>query len=771
LRDRVFVVAESPTLAIPHRNASSDLRFPLDLSRHSMSSAATASASSLGASPQYYFFQSPYLAKEMEAALHQRSRVAHLASRGLTPLHRLRRGDLECSYLSDERQRPAIGPQTDRILNKSGTVSPALNEKAVAPSANGVPTLTTPTEPLFLYWTDGAKRTLPFLLLKNVSLRRGAARHGVAFSPSWSTPDRLLRILGGSSALNCRLLDDKCLMKELLHGKRYVPATESFDITQEGWQDMLKSAFSQNHDPPSSPPEHHLCAEGCKKQYLILKPSLGHKQRGILILPHCLLHLPTALTHVSSQVRPGGSKGVFETWVVQAYVKEPLCLSGLDLALLWEEGEEMKEKEGTKWRNLLTTTAEAVKGTATPATVAKLKQANEEKQPQQAKDGSPSSSPKASPTAKRRTLTKTARVTAAASSTAATSASTGSSSASRIRHTLTPTTPFLPSDSSLPVHMLSLHKLHFRVFAMVRYSERTGRYEIYWSNLSKVYHATRNLASIQVQQPPAAATAASSGGEEESKQPSSSKSDFDTAASYFFAQSSSSSTPSNGQLFPPLSTLPPSVVTLSPSYDSPSLSFDISVSKYLAMRLAHHIFPEERLRGMFGGMKDIIVDTVREAIEKGGMKPCGGFEHAPGSDASKSHATPPGLSETYFQFLGYDFLYDTVSSQPVLLEINNNVGQGLMSQETMSTQLEESTSVIYGHSNAQYTRMRDYWREHFRQPFIESAMRINVDRYHDAEPLPLGSSEPVRLMSSPPREDENCWVLADVYERRKQSNP
>ncbi len=80
--------------------------------------------------------------------------------------------------------------------------------------------------------------------------------------------------------------------------------------------------------------------------FLILKPSLGHKQRGILILPHCLLHLPTALAHTRAQRRLGGLKGVFASWVVQQYVMHPLTISGADIGLLYEEGETIKKEKG-----------------------------------------------------------------------------------------------------------------------------------------------------------------------------------------------------------------------------------------------------------------------------------------------------------------------------------------------------------------------------------------------------------------------------------------
>jgi hypothetical protein len=518
---------------------------------------------------------------------------------------------------------------------------------------------------------------------------------------------------------------------------------------------------------------------------------------------------------------------------------QPLCLSGADLGLLYEEGEAIKkELEGKGWRRMITSEQTAVTvaagDTAPSATATTTKPVQRQ----------PSRSPVRSPvrTAARSPVRASVRmrsaavapappvsaVPAAAASAAFAASSSSSSlspsstvtSAGVIRHTLTPSSPYLPSDSGSAVLARGLFKLHFRFYALVRYRVHDDTFETYWCNLSKVYHAPEHLAEIKMQPPPmqqqqkpSADPSASAASPSSSSSPAA---DFDAAAGYFLAQNRpplSASAPS--PLFPSLSSLPPSVLTFSPAFHSPSLSFPISVSKYLSMRLAHHIFPPDRLTGMMQAMATIVADTVRTAIDGGGFYPCGHFERPvppkpseAAGDATPAAARPPvpGLaSASYFQFLGYDFLWDTLRDQPVLLEVNNNVGQGLMSQEVMSKQTVVGTATAtsiaaadtattaqpqpqqqqqqqqhqqtyYGLSNAQYSRMRDYWRTHFRLPFVEGAMRVNVDALsRDSEgrvrasPAPStlagATAEPPRLPSSPPAPSDLCWVLADVYQR------
>lgn len=224
-----------------------------------MSSAAPAfSGDAATLPPQFFFVQSPYLVKEIEGALRSASRLQALVARGVlppqsqSPLNRLRRGDTQCSFLANEQQRPVVARDNDRAFNPAcknsfataaaGGNAEAASASAVAPAASRAaqPVLNTPTRPLVLYWTDGAKRTIPFLLLKSVALRRGASRlglpapaDGVPCPPS-IRPDPLTLVLGGSNALDAKLLDDKCMMQRLLVHKAYVPATASFDITHQG---------------------------------------------------------------------------------------------------------------------------------------------------------------------------------------------------------------------------------------------------------------------------------------------------------------------------------------------------------------------------------------------------------------------------------------------------------------------------------------------------------------------------------------------------------
>lgn len=775
-----------------------------------MASAASSSSASASAaaSPSYYFFQSPYLSKEFEACLRDRTRVAGLSQRGAARnLHRLRRGDMQCSFLIDEKQRPAVSKDNDRIFNAAGNNSfltaaaaNADGSKAAAASAV-VPVLSTPTQPMLLYWTDGAKRTLPFLLLKSVALRRGAARLGITPSAAKEpiTPDVLVRVLGGSNALDAKLLDDKCLMQRLLAHKSYVPYTDSFDITKAGWEAVVERAFlprgsaqstsaAAASSSSSSTAAAHTCTPSCSTDFLIFKPSLGHKQRGIKILPRCSLQFAAACSWVQSQMRPGGLKGRFETWVVQEYCMQPLTLSGMDIGLIWEHGE--KWKQSGEWRKMMH---------VIPATTAAANEAT---------NGQPVPSAKrAAPTSK-----------AASSSSSSSAAAAAAPAPSTIRHTLTPSFPYLPSDSSRPVLARGLFKLHFRLYAMVVFDASTGRYETYYSNLSKVYHATEQMAEIELQQPLPPASADSNASEQQ-------KRDYDAAAAYLFAQSSpDAAEPSKP--FPPLSSLSPSILTLRSAFSTPSLSADISVSKYLTMRLAHHIFPAEKLATMFAAFAEIVKDTVRETVAAGGMRPVGGWNKMPASaEASRAEKTkaaatsspaaataaeteeateeedddesaaldrspsppasssassaapssaassgpPPGLSHSYFQFLGYDFLWDTASHRALLLEVNNNVGQGLMSQQTMEKQSSEATGgVEYGLSNAQYGLMRDYWRAQFRVPFVEGAMKINVDRLGKSPQAATATRmrpEAPRLPCTPPNLEENCWVLIDVIDR------
>lgn len=759
------------SLTLPHRRD------------RSMSASAASSSASSTAAPSYYFFQSPYLSKEFEACLRDRTRVQGLTQRGAARnLQRLRRGDLQCTFLIDEKQRPAVSKDNDRIFNAAGKNNFLAAAAANADGANAtavVPVLSTPTQPMLLWWTDGAKRTLPFLLLKSVALRRGAARLGIVPSAAKEpiTPDVLVRVLGGSNALDAKLLDDKCLMQRLLANKSYVPYTDSFDITKPGWETIVERAFLPRDSAQisgaassSSSAASHTCTPSCSTDFLIFKPSLGHKQRGIKILPRCSKQFATACSWVQSQVRPGGLKGIFETWVVQEYCMQPLVVSGMDIGMIWEHGE--KWKQSGEWKRMLhaiptPAAAEAANGPAA---------------------------------AKRATST-----TKAASSSSAPIPST-------IRHTLTPSFPYLPSDSSQPVLARGLFKVHFRLYAMVVFDRVTGRYETYYSNLSKVYHAVDHMAEIALQQPPSDANA-----NDQQKQ------EYDAAASYLFAQSSPDAADSS-KPFPPLSSLSSSVVSLRTAFSTPSLSSEISVSKYLTMRLAHHIFPAAKLSTMFAAFAEIVKDTVREAIAQGGMRPVGGWNRmpaaapaelsgtektkaaaapasptspaetedgsgaenedddesaaldrspSPGTASSTSSAAPPssspppGLAHSYFQFLGYDFLWDTSLHRALLLEVNNNVGQGLMSQHTMEKQSSEQTAGIeYGLSNAQYGLMRDYWRTQFRIPFVEGAMKINVDRLGKPPAAKIEPEAP-RLPATPPNLEENCWVLIDVIDRPK----
>ncbi len=320
------------------------------------------------------------------------------------------------------------------------------------------------------------------------------------------------------------------------------------------------------------------------------------------------------------------------------------------------------------------------------------------------------------------------------------------------------------------------------------------------------------MAEIRMQQPQTTTTTtttapATAAADDADAASSSVSSDFDAAASYFLAQNRPSSSVSPSVFPPSLSSLPPSVLSFSPSFSSPASSPSISVSKYLAMRLAHHIFPEKQLKGMMEQMSDIVKDTLRTAIDAGGFYPAGHFQRgatatavAVGDDTASSASAPTssaaaasesdqvssvsavaGLSSTYFQFLGYDFLYDTHLHIPILLEVNNNVGQGLMSAEVMSKQCSDATKgECYGLSNSQYGRMREYWRTHFRQPFVEGAMRINVDGFTPNSTAAAASAaaatptpafpEPPRLPSSPPAASDQCWVLVDVYKRPPSSS-
>jgi hypothetical protein len=206
-------------------------------------------------------------------------------------------------------------------------------------------------------------------------------------------------------------------------------------------------------------------------------------------------------------------------------------------------------------------------------------------------------------------------------------------------------------------------------------------------------------------------------------------------------------------------------------------------------------------------MAAIVVDSVREAIEAGGLQPSGQFTRlvegedgenalagsAPTSNVPRSRggiplhmaaaaALRPGLAECYFQFLGYDFLIDTAGGDtgaapvPVLLEVNHNVGQGIPSQEKLARQVARDGRA-YGHSNAQHQRRRDYWRQHFRMPFVEGALRINLDAFQadptvaasaPVAPPPFDDCSHIPLPSSPPSAADNCWIHADTYYRESR---
>jgi hypothetical protein len=216
----------------------------------------------------------------------------------------------------------------------------------------------------------------------------------------------------------------------------------------------------------------------------------------------------------------------------------------------------------------------------------------------------------------------------------------------------------LPSDSGSRVAIHGLYKFHFRVFALIVYNNSTAAYTIYQCKTVKLYHAAKPAAIINTQHP--------------------------QAEQYLTHNNSNCINDYKADC-------------LIDCRDC--LNFSQSITQSLALRLGNDILHPEFLSKFLSAVEPIVVDTIDLAVKNDSL-------------------LPHSWAENCFQVLGYDFLWNNATQQPILLEINNNVGQGIMKKDMMISQ---------GQSNSRYEAMCDYWSKEYREKFIESLVQCVMD--------------------------------------------
>ena len=129
-------------------------------------------------------------------------------------------------------------------------------------------------------------------------------------------------------------------------------------------------------------------------------------------------------------------------------------------------------------------------------------------------------------------------------------------------------------------------------------------------------------------------------------------------------------------------------------YDPMGTAFESSVSKYLGHRMGNQILSQPFIDHIMRQFIAVIRQVVRSALERGGF-------------------TPFGIARSGLQMLGWDFLYDTTTHQVVLLEVNTNLGQGIVKRETLTEQ---------GMSPTMHDKIYQYWVNAYRLPFIHDLL-------------------------------------------------
>ena len=394
----------------------------------------------------------------------------------------------------------------------------------------------------------------------------------------------------------------------------------------------------------------------------------------------------------------------YQDWVLQTLVTDPFCVSGLDLGLV--KGSPVPT---TLYPTSTTTTDQSVQQqiTGSPEQPPPSKPQREPSSPKKkgrrrtleplagsplkqkkfnfaALEGS-AREPSASPSRKKRRQRKAAlpaqhpadpTPASPRSATSQSSTSPAHAPAAEPSPSMTPSTTLppqpragvgqLPSDSGRPVDCLGLYKVHFRVYALLRHDSQRDEYALFICDLFKLYHAEAPSATL------------TPGREREA-----------LAAKLLTACTNDTAT-----LVPPTST-----PTISPliSLSSPG-SPSQSISNSLAMRLGNDILSPALIAHFFPSFHSIITDCISLALP---------------------HLLPyPGVGVHSFQLYGFDLLWDTRRDEAVLLEVNENVGQGIHPREVMCGQ---------GMEVREYERMKRYWKDEYRKGFSEGVINVTVD--------------------------------------------
>ena len=442
-------------------------------------------------------------------------------------------------------------------------------------------------------------------------------------SNTTNNDDQIAYILGGSLGLNnLDMLGDKIQMANIAQDKDYIPWTKSFTIIKDNllWKEEILYILQANN-----------------QEYIILKPSNGQQQRGILICQRLLSNKELIYNHCTSELKGGP----YYSWVVQKYIMNPLCLSGLKLGSLTtpptltpfqmkkspirkykvkENNEQVKEflltdeieKQEQKQQkdenvNVNETDENVTVNEPEEQELKPEKKAEQEEQKPEKKAQQEEQKPEKKAEQEEQKPEKKA-----------------------------PAFPnkklHLPSDSGQYLHKDKLYKIHFRYYAIVLYDiHHKNQYELYGCNLLKIYHSKDE-------------------------------------------------------------------------YIADSCNFEQNISKYLAMRLAHEIFNQDQMlyQSIIQQIHHIIIDIIETAI----------IQH--------NGLLPFGYSQISFQNLGFDFLYDLHSNQVMLLEININPGQGVMSKQTMCIQQYMSHKA--------YQRLYDYWDNVYKTCYINGLMNICLSK-------------------------------------------
>ena len=642
-----------------------------------------------------YFLSSPYMIQQMDAAMVERT--PFLMRKHKQHLTRLRRGDASCTHLVDDQDRVVLAPalplpaskthrtvpdpcesgdeekdvQVDNSADRDVASTVTTNSNAVPVKASAsLPSQRTataggsrsgfrwPERPLLLFWLDGAQRYLPFNLALNA----------IASRPPSHSQSPLALVSGGSLGLQSRVLDHKTSMHALLssHHRTYIPATRPFSVADPAWADGVRQWLS----------------DGAPSDFAILKPSEGLKQKGLLVIERDPARLAEVVAHVDEWGRR------YSEWVLQTLVTEPFCVSGLDLGLvkgspvpsaLYPGEEQMQvdaptkapEEDAAMRKQRRMDGHASRRRTLSPLRAKKFTFPT----PDTAASSSPSRPTKAT-AALPSPLTAEDMAASSDSSSSLSSSPAPSPSPSPTSHAVDspPSSPSsyprarvgqLPSDSGRPVDCLGLYKVHFRIYAVLRHDSVTGEYVLFLCDLFKLYHAPEPSATI------------TPGREREP-----------LSAKLLTAMANDTAT------LAPLSSLTPASPLTSLS--QPGLPGQ-SISNSLAKRLGNDVLSPALIAHVMPSFTAIVSDVVSLALPQ--LLPW------------------PGVASTAFQVYGFDLLWDVGRDAAVLLEVNENVGQGIHKRELMCGQ---------GMEGREYDAMRRYWKA-YRTRFSEGLINVTVD--------------------------------------------